>query len=469
MSAFDMHDQSSHDESATHPQEPSTLGHSEDEFQGPCSNGTNDHGHHNSDSIDHDESLERKLSLHSDDSHEISQHQKICYGALCHVKVHIDADPRKINPANHFGFKRFKVSQRHGLFGLMVGEKHVASLNLKVSSGLQEVVGLGVQMDGFVQSKDWISKLSDCRKASKKSTAIVEADIVLYGDIGSSNVVGRYLSNSQLFLQPPEPAQIEAALYQNPHWLWLPSCVANDVKALDAEGDRSDLSFLDNTPQVDTLQEAQIDLRVTTTLKPHQKTGVDFIIKKETATLNPSMNLWQMRQNEAGMPYYLHILSGETRDRPLEECEGGVLADDVGLGKTLTMISALVGSLNRGAAFASSKRPEHKHLDSKHQSCSATLVIVPSGLILDGWGNEIHKHTQPGTLKVHKYHGGLKEIAYEDLKRKDVVLTTYSTVESDARQNGHRFFQNINWFRLVLDEGNSLLRQLSSVYILSMV
>lgn len=64
--------------------------------------------------------------------------------------------------------------------------------------------------------------------------------------------------------------------------------------------------------------------------------------------------------------------------------KGGILADDMDLGKTLTMISAIAMSLNEARAFASSRN--HVHVSDSHPNprrASSTLVIVPSaGMLL---------------------------------------------------------------------------------------
>ena len=38
----------------------------------------------------------------------------------------------------------------------------------------------------------------------------------------------------------------------------------------------------------------------------------------------------------------------------------------------------------------------------------------------------------------------------------DVVLTTYSTLMSDAGLKGRQVLQSISWFRVVLDEGEAV-------------
>lgn len=68
-----------------------------------------------------------------------------------------------------------------------------------------------------------------------------------------------------------------------------------------------------------------------------------------------------------------------------------------------------------------------------------------------------NRHLTPNALKVHKYHGQLKQIDNAGIKELDVMLTTYATVEADIRRgsekDGRNLFAGVRWFRVILDEG----------------
>ncbi|THH32586.1 hypothetical protein EUX98_g1602 [Antrodiella citrinella] len=87
---------------------------------------------------------------------------------------------------------------------------------------------------------------------------------------------------------------------------------------------------------------------------------------------------------------------------------GGILADEMGLGKTVQMISVI--ATNRA------DDPLRK----------ATLILAPVAL-LDQWQLEIDLKTNLG-LKCLIYHGSNKPKKLEDIKKYDVVLTTFSTL-----------------------------------------
>lgn len=69
------------------------------------------------------------------------------------------------------------------------------------------------------------------------------------------------------------------------------------------------------------------------------------------------------------------------------------------------------------------------------------------------------RHLIPKALKVHKYHGQLKQIDNARIKELDVMLTTYATVEADIRRGsekeGRNLFAGVRWFRVILDEGTT--------------
>lgn len=57
---------------------------------------------------------------------------------------------------------------------------------------------------------------------------------------------------------------------------------------------------------------------------------------------------------------------------------------------------------------------------------------------------------------VHRFHGLGKRVDLAHLLRMDIVLTTYATVAADFCR-GKSTLNRVAWYRLVLDEGNSVL------------
>lgn len=123
---------------------------------------------------------------------------------------------------------------------------------------------------------------------------------------------------------------------------------------------------------------------------------------------------------------------------------GGVLADEMGMGKTIQTIALLMYDRN--------KRP--------------SLVVAPTVALMQ-WKNEIDQHTQ-GKLKVYLFHGNNKTTNINDLAEYDVLLTTYAVIESVFRKQNYGFrrksglvkeksvLHSIDFYRVILDEAHNI-------------
>jgi len=107
---------------------------------------------------------------------------------------------------------------------------------------------------------------------------------------------------------------------------------------------------------------------------------------------------------------------------------GGILADQMGLGKTIQIISLVCNQVSE------SKKPN--------------LIIVRSTLI-HNWLNEFKKFTKQ--LNIYKHHGGDRRRVYDILKDKDVVITSYDLIAIDLP-----VLESIDWNLIVLDEAQDI-------------
>jgi DNA repair protein RAD16 len=99
---------------------------------------------------------------------------------------------------------------------------------------------------------------------------------------------------------------------------------------------------------------------------------------------------------------------------------GGILADEMGMGKTLQTIALIV---------------------AKRSEVRPTLVVAPVAAVMQ-WYSEIEKFTgaagsESPLLSVHVYHGAQK-ISAQELAKFDIVLTTYQTLENDYRKEANK-------------------------------
>ncbi|CCM03968.1 uncharacterized protein FIBRA_06124 [Fibroporia radiculosa] len=123
--------------------------------------------------------------------------------------------------------------------------------------------------------------------------------------------------------------------------------------------------------------------------------------------------------------------------------KGGVLADEMGMGKTIQMISLLVSD----------------------KGIKPNLVVAPTVAIMQ-WRNEIEAHTEG--FKVLVWHGSSRASDIKELKKYDVVLTTYAVLESCFRKQENGFkrkgkiikerspIHQIHWNRIILDEAHNI-------------
>ncbi|KAH3663562.1 hypothetical protein OGAPHI_004963 [Ogataea philodendri] len=129
---------------------------------------------------------------------------------------------------------------------------------------------------------------------------------------------------------------------------------------------------------------------------------------------------------------------------------GGILADEMGMGKTIQMISLMM------------------HDRSK----TPTLVVAPTVALIQ-WKNEIEQHAG-GLLKVGLFHGQNRAKSLKDLEDYDVIMTTYAVLEScyrkqryGSKKNGRvvkekSLLHSMHFYRVILDEAHNIKDRHSS-------
>lgn len=148
------------------------------------------------------------------------------------------------------------------------------------------------------------------------------------------------------------------------------------------------------------------------------------------------------------LPFQREGLGWLVRQEKETVYKGGILADEMGMGKTIQTIALFLSDT------ATREFP--------------ILVIAPTVAVMQ-WKNEIEQYTtQDRKFKVLVYHGANRTSKAEDILSYDIILTTYAVVESVYRRQTSGFTRNgqkvkepsvlhtSKFHRVVLDEAHNI-------------
>ncbi|TDZ65081.1 DNA repair protein RAD5A [Colletotrichum trifolii] len=331
-------------------------------------------------------------------------------------------------------------------------------------------------------------------------------EITLYGQYRFAKAVGKHFERHHTLLRHPNrvdkgiryenvhadaktatttgPRSLSGALAQyNPQ---TSSTSYTNATPRTVEEIRSDvMGVFDSMGNSDDLPEQDPSFIVTTPLLKHQKQGLHFMVTRERTTPAEERTkgtMWQLRIGGNGQKMYHNVITGQTDRQLPSDTHGGILADMMGLGKTLSILSLLASSLGQaqewsnripvqpemppqkagGKATASSTLP----LTSIKQNSRATLLVCPLSTVTN-WEEQIKQHIAPGALSYYIYHGSNRIKEVEKLADFDLVITTYGSVSSELgarskRKSGKYPLEEIGWFRIVLDEAH-MIREVATL------
>ncbi|EIN11511.1 hypothetical protein PUNSTDRAFT_111629 [Punctularia strigosozonata HHB-11173 SS5] len=193
-------------------------------------------------------------------------------------------------------------------------------------------------------------------------------------------------------------------------------------------------------------------------LLKHQSQALQWCITKEYPTLpkkeaDKPVQFWQYKKGTQ-KPFYFNLATKTPQvDAPLLG-RGGLNADSMGLGKTLTMIALIMATQG----------------DIVPEWSRSTLIVVPLS-ILSNWETQLKDHVVPGALTHCVYYGSSRNMTAKELQKYDVVITTYQTVTGEhpePKKDGEPVKKkkkvtaakgalfDVQWKRVILDEGHQI-------------
>ncbi|KAE8445744.1 hypothetical protein EG329_012923 [Mollisiaceae sp. DMI_Dod_QoI] len=310
-----------------------------------------------------------------------------------------------------------------------------------------------------------VSCVTDDKSTAKKPSRKFELlpcvlEITVYGSVEIFEEIGIWFQGHEIYLQDPRSCHMEVKYY-NPQRLSahdLDTCPL--LSEIVLHGSVLDLQSITQRPDPLDILSSHVDLEeapqpsvIRTALKKHQKQALTFMLHREEGWgfNNGQPDIWEKVDTGSGRTF-INTISDAYRAEEPPQFYGGIIADPMGLGKTLTMIALVATDLDTDIAAVT---PEDS-IDPEKCYTSATLVIMPPPL-LGSWEEQLSDHVADGDLKCRRHHGQTKLANPNELDRVNIVLTTYHTVSAEWRSDklaGSSILFQVRWRRIILDEAH---------------
>ncbi|CZR35723.1 uncharacterized protein FPRO_00154 [Fusarium proliferatum ET1] len=281
--------------------------------------------------------------------------------------------------------------------------------------------------------------------------------VTLYGPCYMSSGLRETLQELELYLQDPIYALRDTPYFNPQRFFKDPdartTCFTAGDTQLELHAEFSDekvvvTDVLDSLTVESILHETPGSKCLKTELKGHQRQALTFMLRREMGWRlhKQGEDVWSQYTDDFGHTAYINNIDSSIHYESPQNSKGGILADTMGLGKTLSMISLIA----------------HDRILAKDQRTGSsdgnvlgrgTLIVLPPSLV-QNWENELSLHLTENDFSWYRHHRLCKINQFDDIGFYDIVLTTYSTLATERRCQGQRsIVLSHYWHRIILDEG----------------
>ena len=208
--------------------------------------------------------------------------------------------------------------------------------------------------------------------------------------------------------------------------------------------------LLEGLEYEDTLPEACQPSALKTQLYPHEKQALTFMSRREQGWnfRGAQDDLWRVEHCHRNGLVYMNTVTGELQPEPPPDFRGGIIADQMGLGKSLSIIALIAQDRDQ---------PDYYYESSSEVHVRSTLIVVRAPL-LHTWHHQLQTHLNPGTLSWLIHHGKQRLRSIMELESTDIVVTTYQTLVAEFRKHAaeSQVAYSVKWRRIVLDEAHDI-------------